>query len=140
MISLVKSGSKWQKKAELGRSPRISYLGTEDKLNHDSPAHKGHFVSYTTDDERFTLPLKYLGNEIFQQLLKMSEDEFGLPGDGPIRVPCDAVFMQSVVLLIRRGVTKDLEKALVNSIASCHCNLDSVLQQSFISQQGILCG
>ncbi|OWM83999.1 hypothetical protein CDL15_Pgr004430 [Punica granatum] len=69
----------------------------------------------------------------------MSEDEFGLPGDGPIRMPCDAVFRQYVVLHTRQGVTKDLERALLDSIASCHCNLDSSLQQSFISQRGTLC-
>ncbi|OWM84000.1 hypothetical protein CDL15_Pgr004431 [Punica granatum] len=98
MISLVKLCSKWQKIVELGRSRRISYLAAEDQPNNDSPTHKGHFVIYTIDESRFTLPLKYLGSKIFQQLLKISEDEFGLPGDGPIRMPCGAVFMQYSII------------------------------------------
>ena len=51
-------------------------------------ADKGHFVVYTTDKRRFVVPLMYLNNEIFRELLKMSEDEFELPNDGPITLPC----------------------------------------------------
>ncbi|MCD9559575.1 hypothetical protein HAX54_017625 [Datura stramonium] len=50
---------------------------------------KGHFVVYTTDQARFSIPLAYLLNEIIRQLLNMSEEEFGLPSGGPITLPCD---------------------------------------------------
>lgn len=140
MISLVKFGGKWQKNAELGRSQGISYPGIDQKPKDNAHIQKGHFVIYTTDDRRFTLPLSYLGSKIFQQLLKMSKDEFGLSGDRPIRMPCDAVFMQHVVLVVRRGVPKDLEKALLDSIFSCRRNLNSDLRPGFISQDDILRG
>ena len=31
----------------------------------------------------------------------MSEEEFGPPGDGPITLPCNAVFMEHVVFVPR---------------------------------------
>ncbi|KAK3231954.1 hypothetical protein Dsin_003835 [Dipteronia sinensis] len=57
-------------------------------------AQKGHFVVYSIDKQRFEVPLQYLNNEIFKELLKMSQEEFGLPTTGPIMLPCDAVFME----------------------------------------------
>ncbi|XP_031285185.1 auxin-responsive protein SAUR68-like [Pistacia vera] len=59
--------------------------------NKSSVAEKGHFVVYTTDQKRFVFPLMYLNNDIFLELLKVSEEEFGLSSDGPITLPCDAV-------------------------------------------------
>ena len=62
------------------------------------------------------IPLAYLDNTIFKELLKMSEEEFGLPGDGPITLPCDAQLMEYVLSMLRRGVSQELEKALLSSI------------------------
>lgn len=87
-----------------------------------SEAEKGHFVVYTTDMRRFAMPLAYLCTNIFQELFKMSEEEFGLSSEGPIRLPCDAVFMNYMVLLMEQGAAKDLEKALLNSIATSRCS------------------
>lgn len=82
---------------------------------------KGHFVAYTVDHIRFMMPLSYLHNWILQELFRMSEEEFGLPSEGPIILPCDAAFMESVVSLIQRGSGEDMEKALLSSVSSTRC-------------------
>nr|XP_033510095.1 auxin-responsive protein SAUR66-like [Nicotiana tomentosiformis] len=71
-----------------------------------SSAHdlKGHFVVPTIDRRRFVIPLAYLENEIIRQLLNMSEEEFGLPSGGAITLPCDWVFMDYIISLIKKGV------------------------------------
>ncbi|KAI9181161.1 hypothetical protein LWI28_012008 [Acer negundo] len=48
----------------------------------------------------------------------MSEEEFGLPGNGPIMLPCDAAFMEYALSLIQGCVDRHLQDALVVSIAS----------------------
>ncbi|XVE48777.1 hypothetical protein DITRI_Ditri01bG0029800 [Diplodiscus trichospermus] len=103
---------KWHENAAIGRK-RISSSRTSNK---------GHFVIYTMDKSRFVIPLEYLCNSIFLELLKMSEDEFGLSSDGPILLPCDSVFMNYVVLLMQRGLAKDLEKAVLNSFDTYCCS------------------
>ncbi|KAL6011855.1 hypothetical protein ACLOJK_002321 [Asimina triloba] len=72
-----------------------------------SIADKGHFVVYTVDGRRFMVPLEYLHCPIFQQLFKMSEDAFGLPSDGPIKLPCDTVFMECIVSFLQKRVSID---------------------------------
>ncbi|MBA0766501.1 hypothetical protein Gotri_015536 [Gossypium trilobum] len=52
---------KWQKLAAIGRRRITSSL-----------VDKGHFVIYTIDQKRFVIPLAYLRNTIFVELLKMS--------------------------------------------------------------------
>lgn len=47
----------------------------------------------------------------------MSEEEFGLPRDGPITLPCEAAFVEYALSLIRRHVDRDVEKALLLSLA-----------------------
>ncbi|WMV26310.1 hypothetical protein MTR67_019695, partial [Solanum verrucosum] len=54
------------------------------------------------------------------KLLSMSTEQFGLPSGGPIKLPCDAAFMDYMVSLIKKGVVvEDLHKALLISIPSC---------------------
>ncbi|KAL4568253.1 hypothetical protein LXL04_023861 [Taraxacum kok-saghyz] len=84
-------------------------------------ADKGHFVVYTVDHSRFVIPLHYLNNNIFRELLKMSEDEFGLPTNRPITLPCDSSLMNYLVNVFERSPTKDLE-ALLISIATNRCS------------------
>ncbi|PON61513.1 Small auxin-up RNA [Trema orientale] len=80
-------------------------------------AERGHFVIYSSDHRRFMLPLTYLRHEIFQKLLKISEEEFGLSICGPLILPCDSVFIDSLVSLIQRsGMARNLEKAQLNWI------------------------
>jgi hypothetical protein len=82
-------------------------------------ADKGHFVVYTIDQNRFLIPLVYLNSGILRALFELSRDEFGLPSDGPITLPCEAFFMEYILMLIRRGADKNLEKPLLMSISTC---------------------
>ncbi|XP_010549559.1 PREDICTED: auxin-responsive protein SAUR66, partial [Tarenaya hassleriana] len=79
---LIEMARKWQQRAVLRRK-RIASARS-------STVERGCFVVYTSDKRRFVLPITYLTESIFQELLKMSEDEFGLPGNGPITLPCDS--------------------------------------------------
>ncbi|XP_068645246.1 auxin-responsive protein SAUR62-like [Aristolochia californica] len=79
-----------------------------------SVAEKGHFVAYTTDCERFALPLTFLCNPILQALLAVSEEEYGLPGNGPIMLPCDGASMEYLISLTQRSLSEDLRKALLD--------------------------
>ncbi|KAK1571905.1 hypothetical protein Q3G72_024707 [Acer saccharum] len=116
---LIKMARKWQKVAALRRK-RISLPGFNTSV---TVADKGHFVVYTTDGRRFTFPISYLINHIFQQLLKMSEEEYGLPSNGPITLPCDAIFMEYAVSLIQGCVNRNLYEAFLKSVASSRCSL-----------------
>ncbi|KAK2664945.1 hypothetical protein Ddye_003519 [Dipteronia dyeriana] len=83
---LIELARKWQRVASWRRK-KISL----PVLNTSSEApvvDKGHFVVYTADQRRFGLPISYLSNQIFQKLLRMSKDEFGLPSNEPITLPC----------------------------------------------------
>ncbi|KAJ0963996.1 hypothetical protein J5N97_029118 [Dioscorea zingiberensis] len=89
---------KWQKVSSLKRkisSPRTDECADFSACSTSSVAEKGHFFVYTSDGKRFMVPLAYLDNNIFKELLKISEEEFGLPGDGPITLPCDAASMET---------------------------------------------
>lgn len=110
---------RWQKTTALKRRRRII---SSTRTNHQSTsttsssnscsmeiARKGHIFIYTRDDKRFMIPLSYLTNSIFRQLLRMSEEEFGLPRDGPIMVPCDGVCMEIIISLLK----KDKENPLL---------------------------
>ncbi|XWS40257.1 hypothetical protein CRYUN_Cryun18bG0125000 [Craigia yunnanensis] len=126
MISIKKIISmarKWQKKAAIGRK-RITSSRTSNMMAAKKPSgvDKGHFVVYTTDKRRFVISLAYLSHGIFLELLKMSEEEFGLSSDGPILLPCDSMFMNYIVLLFQQGLAKDLQKAVLNSLNTSSCS------------------
>ncbi|KAL6346903.1 hypothetical protein AAG906_003020 [Vitis piasezkii] len=139
---LNKMARKWQRIASLGRK-RISSSRTNN--NEDaksciaSVAYKGHFVVYTADQRRFMIPLVFLSNNIFRELFRMSEEEFGLPSNGPITLPYDSVFMEYIIPLIQRGMAKDIEKALLFSITTSRCSLLSS-HQGQMGHQLLLCG
>ncbi|BAT91144.1 hypothetical protein LR48_Vigan08g193000 [Vigna angularis] len=117
---LIEMARKWQKMAA-GKRKRISYPRQQnlDRV-HSSTPNKGHFVVYSVDHKRFVVPIKYLTTSVFKELLKWSEEEFGLPSDGPITLPCDSVFLEYVISLIREHVSEDVEKALITTMITCH--------------------
>ncbi|RXH80995.1 hypothetical protein DVH24_004909 [Malus domestica] len=84
---------------------------------------KGNFVVYTIDKRRFVLPLSYLSNHIFQELFKISEEEFGLSSSEPITLPYPPL---------------DTEKALLNSIITRSCSMNACLHQGQTSPQLLL--
>ncbi|KAF9621675.1 hypothetical protein IFM89_025970 [Coptis chinensis] len=122
---LVEMTRKWQKVAPMGR--KVSYSKTNPSVDH-AIADKGHFVVYSADKKRFVVPLAYITSDIFRELFKMSEEEYGLPGDGPIVLPCDAIFMEYVVLFVRGFVSKDVEKVLLESINTARRSKSSLHQ------------
>ncbi|CAN4114733.1 unnamed protein product [Withania somnifera] len=130
---LIKMARKWQKVAKKQRKrisfPRSSYNDSESCNTSSSIVGKGHFVVYTTDHKRFVVPLVHLRHEVIKQLLHMSEEEFGLPSDGPITLPCDEQFMNYIISLLERGVATDLQNALLISVASSRCSSGLYLQE-----------
>ncbi|KAI3922475.1 hypothetical protein MKX01_006164 [Papaver californicum] len=89
LLSMVR---RWQYRVEAKRR-RISFPTSNGK---------GYFVVYTTDNKRFAVPLEFLNNNLFKELFKMSEEEFGLPGDKPITLPCDSIFMEYAISFLQR--------------------------------------
>ncbi|GAB2291898.1 hypothetical protein Dimus_026147 [Dionaea muscipula] len=82
---------------------------------------RGHFVVYTADKQRFMIPLTYLHNEIFIELLEAAEEQFGSQRDGPITLLCNSLFMEYVLSVMQsNGGAEHLKKALVTSIRHGH--------------------
>ncbi|KAF3324906.1 Auxin-responsive protein SAUR36 [Carex littledalei] len=143
---LVQMAKKWQRMAVLGRR-RLTF---ERKLSHryadqittTSPrGEKGHFVVYTIDEKRFMTPLDYLNTRIIMQLFQLSEEEFGYTVDGPITLPCEAAFMEYAMDLIKRGVSQEVEQALLSFVLlPCHHACSAQINFGAISQQVEVCG
>nr|XP_043608544.1 auxin-responsive protein SAUR66-like [Erigeron canadensis] len=104
---IAKIVNKWRKEALKS--------GCHNKEN-GSVTNKGHFVVYAIDQSRFVMPLHYLNNNVFLELLRISEEEFGLSRNGPITLPCDATLVKYLIDVFERGFSDDLEKALLASI------------------------
>ncbi|KAJ9704639.1 hypothetical protein PVL29_002948 [Vitis rotundifolia] len=143
LLKLIRMARKWQKVAALGRKrillQRINREVDADSCSTSTVADKGHFVVYTSDRKRFVIPLAYLDSEVFRDLFQMSEDEFGMQSAGPIILPCDSVFMDYVISFIQQGVAKDLERALIMSIASSNCSSSSYFHQEQNNEPLLLC-
>ncbi|XVF07069.1 hypothetical protein REPUB_Repub06bG0105400 [Reevesia pubescens] len=132
---LIRMARKWQK-ISVGCNRKIAAASHSNKSSVDD---KGSFVIYTMDKRRFEIPLAFLCNSIFHELFKMSEEEFGLQTDGPITLPCDSVVMNYIVSLVKRGLAKDLERAVLNSITTYRCSSDAYFNQEHIDQQSLVC-
>ncbi|KAJ4715917.1 Auxin-responsive protein [Melia azedarach] len=132
---LIQLARKWQKMAAMKRR-RISFPSSG--ASETSVANKGHFVVYTTDNIRFTVPLEYLSGNVFIELLRMSEEEFGLSSEGPITLPCDSTFLNYVLSLVKRCMPEDLERALLTSLSTCHVSVSSSLPLEQCHQQKLV--
>ncbi|XP_010478317.1 PREDICTED: auxin-responsive protein SAUR64-like [Camelina sativa] len=130
---LIKMAKKWQQRAALHRK-RISFQKSS-ATSSSTAVEKGCFVVYTADNKRFAFPISYLSNSVFQELLKISEEEFGLPTGGPITLPFDSVFLEYLIKLIQGRIDGDTEKALLTSISSATCSSQRALQLQERSQQ-----
>ncbi|KNA16393.1 hypothetical protein SOVF_089560 [Spinacia oleracea] len=127
---LIKMARKWQRLAAASRR----------RIYWSKPvAEKGHFVVYTSDKRRFMIPLAYLNSEIFRELFRIAEEEYGVSSSGPIMLPCDSNFMEYTISMIQRHVTKELEKALITSLANCRYSSLSNDYQEQTSQQLFIC-
>ncbi|XP_028777703.1 auxin-responsive protein SAUR61-like [Neltuma alba] len=119
---IIQMARKWQKRAASGR---ISYPGGRDSSDHDGngwAANKGHFVVYSTDRKRFVVPIEYLRRKVVKELLRLSEEEFGLARNGPITLPIDGTMLEYVMSLVGERVPEDVEKALISfsTMSTCH--------------------
>ncbi|KAK3412536.1 hypothetical protein EUGRSUZ_I01276 [Eucalyptus grandis] len=133
---LIKIARKWQRVAAMRRK-RISFPqvdGDDEVL-----AHRGHFVVYSIDRKRFVFPMRFLNNRVVQELFRLAEEEFGLPSNGPITLPCDAMFIDYAVSMIQRHANVEIEKALLTSIPTNTCSLSYSLQQIHTGQQSLIC-
>ncbi|KAG9442081.1 hypothetical protein H6P81_017935 [Aristolochia fimbriata] len=105
-------------------------------------ASKGHFVFYTADKKRFEVSLKYLCTPVFQELLRRSEDEFGSQSNNPLTLPCNSVFMEHLLKLLKQRVSEDEQKELLDSISRSNCRRSSSEFLSWnnanLCQRGIL--
>ncbi|XVF68024.1 hypothetical protein PTKIN_Ptkin10aG0169500 [Pterospermum kingtungense] len=140
---LIKLARKWQKLAGIKRK-KITFsrtnttgdvVDTNSCSSTSTMVEKGHFVVYSADEKRFVLPLEYLKNEMVMELFNLAEEEFGLPSNGNLSLPCDAAFMEYVIGLIKRKASKEVEKALIMSVVSGRCSSSSYLYQQETSQQ-----
>ncbi|CAN6448957.1 unnamed protein product [Victoria cruziana] len=131
---LVEMARKWKKMAAVGRR-RISLGKVVERRNSRKAvavavADKGHFVAYALDGKRFMLPLSYLQLPIFQQLLMMAGEEFGLNIEGAITFPCDSSFVEQVVALLKKDKLGAVENSLLVMLASKGCLPSSSLPPS----------
>ncbi|CAE5958808.1 unnamed protein product [Arabidopsis arenosa] len=134
---LLKMAKKWQQRAAFSRK-RISFQRSSASSS-STTVEKGCFVVYTADKIRFAFPLSYLSNSIVQELLKISEEELGLPTEGPITLTFDSAFIEYLIRLIERRMDGETENALLLSISSARCSLQCSLQQeSSITQQQLV--
>lgn len=114
-------GRKWEKQG------MIMKRNNESKVK----AEKGHFVVYSSDERRFVIPLVYLKNKIIREMLKLAEDEFGLSSNVPLTLPFEATFIDYVLMLIDRNVTKHLQDQLLISISSSSSSCEQLRQYTF---------
>ncbi|KAM0942303.1 putative small auxin-up RNA [Dioscorea sansibarensis] len=124
---LLKMAKKWQK---------ITSSSTTTAMN--TIADKGHFFVYTLEKKRFMVPLAYLESIVFQELLKISEEEFGLSFDGPITLPCDAVFMEYVLSSLGRRMSEEAEREIVNYILDNYSSSCTLLPVQQMQQQPVV--
>ncbi|VFQ76509.1 unnamed protein product [Cuscuta campestris] len=138
---LMNLAKRWQKFAAIRRKriPLPILNEKADSCSSSAAVDKGHFALYTADHERFVVPLSYLENEIIRQLLNLSEEEFGLPSDGPITLPCDAVFLNYIISLLSRGLSRELQDALLFSITPNQCSSASLHQEKWKKQEMLVC-
>ncbi|XP_065872073.1 auxin-responsive protein SAUR68-like [Euphorbia lathyris] len=141
---LIKFARKWHKLVVIKRKrielPHTNGTTDTSSCSTSGKAEKGCFVVYSADQKRFLLPLEYLNSEIIKELFNMAEDEFGLPANGPLTLPCDSQLMEYAIDLIKRRVTGDVEKTLLTCIASCGNNsLSYHLQHQITRHQSPIC-
>ncbi|KAG2320667.1 hypothetical protein Bca52824_013880 [Brassica carinata] len=130
LINMVK---KWQQRAALHRK-RVS-LQRSSVVTSSIAAEKGCFIVYTAGKARFAF---FKSNSVFQELLKISEGEFGLPASGPITLSFYLIFVEYLIKLVQRRMDEDTEKALLMSISSAKCSLHCYLQQQEQNTQQLL--
>ena len=135
---LLKLARKWQKMAAIRRR-RIMSSQNIGSIDTSLIVEKGHFVVHSADQKRFLLSLEYLNNEIIRELFNMAEEEFGLQSEAPLTLPCDADLIEYAIALIRQNASKDVERAVLVSIASSCCSSSFPFQHHATRHQLPIC-
>ncbi|KAL4201042.1 hypothetical protein AMTRI_Chr02g214180 [Amborella trichopoda] len=116
---IMETARKWKKQGMRERVRISLKTTTSEKVG--LVADEDHFVIYTTDGIRFMIPLAFLNDPIFREILLMAEEEFGFTGCGPLRPTSEAFVMQYIVSLLSKNASKELEKASAST--SCRAYL-----------------
>ncbi|VFQ86626.1 unnamed protein product [Cuscuta campestris] len=86
--------------AKIMRTTKTGLRRSSSKTNRESEVPKGHFAVYVGKGEkrRFVLPISYLKDSSFQDLLSHSEEEFGFDHPmGGLTIPCpEATFLDII--------------------------------------------
>ncbi|CAH9069714.1 unnamed protein product [Cuscuta epithymum] len=82
------------------RATKPSLRRSSSRTHKESEVPKGHFAVYVGEGEkkRFVLPISYLNDTLFQDLLSQAEEEFGFDHPmGGLTIPCpEATFLDII--------------------------------------------
>ncbi|KAF9599923.1 hypothetical protein IFM89_001869 [Coptis chinensis] len=68
-------------------------------------APKGHFVVYVGSDmRRYVVPMFYLKNSLFQQLLDKAAEEYGFDSQSSIVLPCDESNFERLMAFLAKSL------------------------------------
>ncbi|VFQ86620.1 unnamed protein product [Cuscuta campestris] len=70
--------------------PKLGLRRSSSRTNRESEIPKGHLAVYVGDNKkRFVIPISYLKDHSFQDLLSQAEEEFGFDHPmGGLTIPC----------------------------------------------------
>ncbi|KAL8139547.1 hypothetical protein V2J09_005568 [Rumex salicifolius] len=110
----------------------ISFPMNKNNIKKAQVEEKGNFLVYTTDGRQFALPLAYLQSKIFNELLRLAEEEFGLATDGSITLPRDSGLLEYTISIIQRRVGREVVDSFLVSISQSHCSLSTIQHQQLV--------
>ncbi|CAH9078750.1 unnamed protein product [Cuscuta europaea] len=86
--------------AKILRATKPSLRRSSSRTNREREVPKGHFAVYVGEGEkkRFVLPISYLKDSSFQDLLSQAEEEFEFDHPmGGLTIPCpEATFLETI--------------------------------------------
>jgi hypothetical protein len=137
---IARMAKRWQGIVSLGKKHFTWEPALESDEYRASMASKGHCVVYATDGKRFEVPLAYLGRRVFEEYLRMSQEEFGFTSDGGrIILPCDAATMEYAMCLLGRNVPEAVEMAFLSTMAVPFHSASCLATSVGVSQQIAVC-
>lgn len=75
--------------------------GSRSKLNLPDDIPQGYLAVYVgTERKRFVINTEYLSHQLFKELLKKSEEEFGFDHQGGLTIACEPVVFEHLLWLL----------------------------------------
>ncbi|EFH70539.1 hypothetical protein ARALYDRAFT_892035 [Arabidopsis lyrata subsp. lyrata] len=100
---LLKMAKKWQQRAALKRKI-ISFQRPYTTARSSIAIENGCYVVYMVDKERFTCPIRYMSNSVFQEFLtSLKKKKAYRPVD---QSPCHSILFSTYIRLIQRMETQ----------------------------------